>query len=249
MKVQILSDIHLEFSNFIPPKTDAEVIVLAGDIGKSSNGVDWARKTWPDKEIVMVIGNHEFYNFDKSDVKLAMGITAIETGIHLLDSSEVILNNVRFLGATLWTDFRLFGYDQEPYALQAAQRGLNDFRLIREDGKLFTAKMSQELHEESVKWLKLKLSEPFDGKTVVVTHHCPSMQSVADRFKNDLLSACFASNLDGMFGFCDLWIHGHTHDCMDYTSNGTRVVCNPRGYVTSRGSENKKFNPELVIEI
>lgn len=249
MKIQILSDIHLEFSNFIPPQTDADVIVLAGDIGKSADGLDWARKTWPDKEIVAVLGNHEFYGYDKTDVELATKITAIENGIHLLDNSEVILNGVRFLGATLWTDFKLFGYDQEPYALQVAQRGLNDFRLIREDGKLFTAKRSQELHEESVKWLKLKLSEPFEGKTVVVTHHCPSMLSVADRFKNDLLAACFASNLDELFGKCDMWIHGHTHDCMDYVSEGTRVICNPRGYVRSGRSENLKFNADLLVEV
>lgn len=249
MKLQVLSDIHLEFSNFIPPKTDVDIIVLAGDIGKSADGLDWARKTWPDKEIVAVLGNHEFYSHDMPEERAYQQAVAKERGVHLLDNSEVILNGVRFLGATLWTDFKLFGYDQESYAIQAAQRGLNDFRLIREDGKLFTAKRSQELHEESVKWLKLKLSEPFDGKTVVVTHHCPSMLSVADRFKNDLLSACFASNLDELFGKYDLHIHGHTHDYIDYVSEGTRVICNPRGYVRNGRSENLKFDAGLVVEV
>lgn len=249
MKLQILSDIHLEFSNFVPPETDADVIVMAGDIGKSSNGVDWARQTWPDKEIVMVAGNHEHYGFDRLKTLDRLRKEASLMKMNFLENDEFILNNVRFLGATLWTDFKLFGYDQEWFAVQAGQRGLNDFRLITENGKPFTAKRSQELHEESVKWLKLKLSEPFNGKTVVVTHHVPSMLSVADRFKRDLLSASFASNLDDLFGRCDIWIHGHTHDCFDYVSEGTRVVCNPRGYITSRGAEYSKFNERLVIEI
>jgi len=138
----------------------------------------------------------------------------------------------------------------------AGQRGLNDFRVIQE-GRLgaFTPAQSIVLHERSLEWLKAKLDEPaavrqhFDGKTVVVTHHLPSMQSVVDRYKDSPLSACFASELDCLFGKMDLWIHGHTHDNLDYTANGTRVICNPRGYVTNQGQENCDFNPGLVIEI
>jgi hypothetical protein len=77
----------------------------------------------------------------------------------------------------------------------------------------------------------------------------PSKLSVADRFKNDLLSACFASELDHLFGMMDIWVHGHTHDNFDYIINGTRVICNPRGYVTYNGTENFDFNPKLVVEV
>lgn len=249
MKLHILSDLHLEFSDFIPPKTDADVVVLAGDIGKSIQGLVWARKVFPEKEIVYVAGNHEYYGIDISETNLSMRITAIELGIHLLENRSVIIGGTRFIGATLWTDFRLFGYDSEEQALQVGQRGLNDFRIIRDDSNIFTAKKSQELHEISIKYLKHELSQPFSGNTVVVTHHLPSKLSVADRFKHDLLSCCFASNCDDLFGRMDLWVHGHTHDNMDYVSEGTRVVCNPRGYVTRSGTENKQFNEGLVIEL
>lgn len=113
----------------------------------------------------------------------------------------------------------------------------------------FTPARSIELHEHSLAWVKGKLDTPFDGKTVVVTHHLPSKQSVVERFKDSLLSACFASELDYLFGKMNMWIHGHTHDNLDYEVNGTRVICNPRGYMTYRGAENFDFNPKLVVEI
>jgi predicted phosphodiesterase len=99
--------------------------------------------------------------------------------------------------------------------------------------------------------LQDRLDEDFEGKTVVVTHHLPSIQSVSERYKDSDLSACFASNLDYLFGEkVDVWIHGHTHDSLDYTVCGTRVICNPRGYERyGSGPENYDFNPELTIEI
>jgi hypothetical protein len=172
--------------------------------------------------------------------------------VTILDDSELALQqeNLRILGCTLWTDFCLFGEVTKLMAMRAGQQGLNDFRAIHE-GRLghFSPQHSIDLHEKSLAWLKAKLDEPFDGKTVVVTHHLPSKQSVVDRYKDDLLSACFASELDYLFGKMDLWIHGHTHDNLDYTVNGTRVICNPRGYVTMNGQENFDFNPGLVVDI
>jgi len=97
--------------------------------------------------------------------------------------------------------------------------------------------------------MKLK-QEPFDGPTVVVTHHAPSFKSVVPRFADSLLSACFASNLDQLMGFSELWIHGHMHDSLDYMANGTRVICNPRGYCRYEGSqENAEFNSNIMIEV
>jgi predicted phosphodiesterase len=250
MKLHILSDLHLEFSTFEPPATDADIIILAGDIGKGSNGIDWAREIFPNKEIVYVPGNHEFYGHRRPETLAMMRDAAQKVGVHLLDEDDLIIGNVRFLGCTLWTDFLLFGEAKKSTAMSDGQLCLNDFRVIREGEKIpFTPARSIELHEQSLAWLKAKLDEPFDGKTVVVTHHLPSRQSVVDRFKDALLSACFASELDYLFGKMVLWVHGHTHDNLDYEVNGTRVICNPRGYVTYRGAENFDFNPKLVIEI
>lgn len=126
---------------------------------------------------------------------------------------------------------------------------LNDFRRIGDGAISFSTGKSIELHEESLAWLRLALTHPFDGKTVVITHHLPSMSSVAQRYKTDLLSACFASELSHLFGEMSVWIHGHTHDSCDYEMNGTRVVCNPRGYVRSSHAENPRFNPSLIIQV
>jgi predicted phosphodiesterase len=250
MKLSILSDLHLEFSTFSPFNTDADVIVLAGDIAKGTKGIQWARSVFPEKEIIYVPGNHEFYGVERMNTLEEMRIVAAETGIHLLDNAALEIGGVRFLGATLWTDFCLFGDEKKEAAMMAGQNGLNDFRIIFERalGK-FTPARSIELHEASVDWLTSMLDSPFGGKTVVVTHHLPSEKSVVDRFKKEWLSACFASDLDHLFGKMDLWIHGHTHDNLDYETNGTRVICNPRGYVTYRGQENFDFNPALVVEI
>jgi predicted phosphodiesterase len=253
MKIHILSDLHNEFSIFEPlTGIDADVIVLAGDIGKGASGIFWARENFHDKEIVIISGNHEFYGRDMRETQALMSIAAREMGVHLLDDGEVIINGVRFLGTTLWTDFELYTSDDHRKKIYMAegQRVLNDFRLIHY-GRLghFSPGHSIDLHKVSLAWLTGKLAEPFDGKTVVVSHHLPSKLSVSERFKDDVLSPCFASNLDHLFGKMDLWIHGHTHDNFDYESNGTRVICNPRGYVTYLGAENFDFDPKLVVEI
>ena len=92
MKLHIISDIHLEFSTFEPPKTNADVIVLAGDVGKVGNGIHWARRTFPDKPIIYVIGNHEFYGTQRAETVARMHIDARAAGVHLLDDSEVIID-------------------------------------------------------------------------------------------------------------------------------------------------------------
>ncbi len=254
MKLHILSDIHLEFSSLSPPETEAGVIVLAGDVCKGHAGPGWARDAFPGQEIVYVPGNHEFYDSDRPGKLAKIRASAQENNVHLLDNDAVVISTqsgetVRFLGCTLWTDFLYFGENMKAAAMREGQTFLNDFRLIGEGRHRFTPARSIELHEESLTWLKAELAKPFDGKTVVVTHHLPSALSVSERFKDSLLTACFASNLDCLFGQMDLWVHGHTHDCMDYEANGTRVVCNPRGYVTWHGTENRFFQPKLIVEI
>ena len=136
--------------------------------------------------------------------------------------------------------------------MAVGQQGLNDFRAIQEGSRVhFSPIHSVELHNKSKAFLLEKLQTHFDGKTVVVTHHLPSKQSVSERFEKNLLSACFASDLadELLSKRVPLWIHGHTHDGFDYVENGTRVVCNPRGYVTYSGQENFDFSPALVVEI
>jgi predicted phosphodiesterase len=255
MKLHVLSDLHLEFADFTPASNNADLIVLAGDIGLRSEGVTWARKSFPQQEIIYVAGNHEFYGSQRCHVLEDIQNACVENDIHFLDDDVLQLQDsktktsIRFLGATLWTDFLLFGEELKSKCLTHGELYLNDFRRIRDGGRNFSPKKSIQLHEKSLVWLQKELETPFKGKTVVVTHHLPSMSSVAERYKPDLLSACFSSELAHLFGKMSLWIHGHTHDSCDYQMSGTRVVCNPRGYVRSNHAENPKFDPSLIIEI
>lgn len=268
MKIHVLSDLHLEFSSFFPPPEDADVVVLAGDIGKSSQGLQWALATfhWERPEgrrpaIIYVPGNHEFYGEEMIDLRpqlKAMAKLARKNGIRawVLDNDAVEIDGVRFLGTTLWTDYQLFGGGEEAaYAMRDAEAYIMDHKKISYGDRGFTTKDALGLHKECRAWLNRKLKAPFAGKTVVVTHHLPSMQSVADRYKKDMTSGAFASNLDHLVEQADIWIHGHTHDNFDYRVGRCRVVCNPRGYVRERyGSsgqsvENLEFNPGLVVEI
>lgn len=250
MKILILSDLHLEFASFTPHSAEVDVVILAGDIWKKDQGIYWARETWPNTEIIYVAGNHEFYGSERNAVIQLLRDAAEDTGVHFLDNDEVVINGIRFLGMTLWTDFLLFGLTRQEACMDAGIHGLNDFSQINEGVSLFTPADAIRLCNTSIRWLKSKLLDSsYTGKTVVITHHLPSMLSVAERYKNDILSACFASNLDGLLGHSQLWIHGHTHDCFDYTVNGTRVICNPRGYVYKGTQENLNFNSALIVEI
>ena len=142
----------------------------------------------------------------------------------------------------------LFGPGYKDQAVYVSRQTVNDFRgIIQHLGVPFTpADATAEFHE-SVAWLRQVLATPWDGRTVVLTHHAPSIQSVSDEFRNDFASAAFASNLENLIAShdIDLWVHGHTHRCFDYKLGNTRVICNPRGYP----HEQNNFNPNLVVEI
>jgi predicted phosphodiesterase len=263
MKLHILSDLHNEFDCFDPPEIEADVVVLAGDINLHTRGIEWAIENWKDSKtaILYVIGNHEFYHAELHGIrqqirKRAEVARSRGAAIWVLDDESVELNDpavgkpVRFLGATLWTDYKLFGDDAMAFAMKHAERELNDHRIIRcSPQDRFPAAEAARLNRESVSWLAAELAMPYAGKSVVITHHLPSGLSVAPRFKAEPLSAAFASHLDHLVEKADLWIHGHTHDNFDYWLGRCRVVCNPRGYISARGIENPSFIPDLVVEI
>lgn len=252
MKLHILSDLHLSVSNLEVPRTNAEILVLAGDIARPREAIAWASGF--DLPVLYVAGNHEFYGGDLSGTIRDLKQLGVGTNVRVLDCDEVVIGGVRFLGATLWTDFMLFGAgEQYGWAIAQAQNSIRDFSRIRLDatsGRLFSPADAAALFGRHVAWLQAKLDEPFSGPTVVVTHHAPSPQSLHPRFANLPLSACFVSDVEYLMGKkrVVLWIHGHTHDSFDYTVNGTCVVCNPRGYAKNGVNENAAFDPALTVE-
>jgi Icc-related predicted phosphoesterase len=266
MKILILSDLHLEFDRFSPvhkgERIDegVDVVVLAGDIAEGLQGIRWARETFATKEIVYVAGNHEYYDRHFEHLQAEMRDVANRMGVYFLDQDSVGLFGVRFLGATLWTDFSVFGESKKPAAMFDAMRYMNDYKCIQTScappghevagSRRLHPRDTVRLHEQAVAWLGRELDQADAGKTVVVTHHAPHRHSVHGRYANDILTAAYVSDLGRLMGRSNLWIHGHMHDGCDYVVNGTRVVCNPRGYARWDVSvENARFNPGGTLEI
>ncbi len=247
MKLHILNDLHTEFEDFEPPATDADAVVLAGDIGVGMDGLRWAETHFPDRPVIYVPGNHEFYHHDIALIDKLKAEAPCH--IHVLDDDQVIINGVRFLGCILWTDFELFGEADKVFAMQQARQRMTDFSIIRNSGRRFAPEDAIGLHTSSRNWLAAMLAEPFAGKTVVVTHHAPSSRSVHPRYASDLLTPAFASNLEHVMDGdrVALWVHGHMHEPFDYEIHGTRVVCNPRGYAPNALAPG--FRPDFVVEM
>jgi Icc-related predicted phosphoesterase len=251
MKIRVLSDLHLEFQSWTPPAVSAHVVVLAGDIHSGAEGIHWGREHFPASEIVYVPGNHEFYGSEMQDMLEKMRRAAKRSGVHLLDADSVEIDGVRFLGATLWTDFALYGAEPKDIARSMAigQSMMADYQVIRwKDTGPLAPDETRSIHKLQVAWLTAALSKPFAGSTVVISHHLPHPNSVHAKYLGDPLNPGFASDLSALLRPpVTLWIHGHTHESMDYEVEGTRVVCNPRGYLPQE--PNKHFNPKLVVEI
>lgn len=247
MKIHLLSDLHLEEASFSPRAVEADVVVLAGDIATQGRAVAWARASFS-QPVLFVPGNHDFYGGDLDATLRDMRAQAKGSNVHVLDNDEVVLGGVRFLGVTLWTDYRLTG--NEPLAQWDAQQTLKDFKAITEGGSraLIPSTLAQ-LHAQSCKFLLDKLCEPFAGKTVVLSHHAPTELSLSAAYRQapGHLNSAFASHLDRLMGApVALWLHGHTHDSVDLDLYGTRVRCNPRG---CPGGFNEAFDPELVLTV
>jgi predicted phosphodiesterase len=248
MKIHVLSDLHTEFAPFHPPETGADVVVLAGDTATGIEGMRMARDWFPGRPVLYVAGNHEFYRESTPRLQRKLAQAGDAWGIHYLENRAVVVDGVRFLGCTLWTDFELFGERQ--VAMAAAQAVMNDFRLIRVDPEYrrFRPADARVSHLISLDWLVRTLETPFDGPTVVVTHHAPSLRSVNPPFREHPATPAYASDLEWLLdGRVAMWIHGHTHVCLDYEVGGTRVVSNQRGYAEEDPVDD--FDPACVVEL
>lgn len=250
MKIRVFSDLHLEFQDWFPPESDSDVVVLAGDIHVGVRGIEWARRSFPLLPVVYVPGNHEFYGADLHVLTEELYACGERLGVDVLDGRTAVIAGVRFLGATLWTDFALEGADQESInrAMSAARQGMSDFYLIRNGRRAFSPADARSINLARVEWLRTKLSDDFAGTTIVVTHHLPVRQSIHAKYAGSTLNPSFASDLSHLMGRrVPIWIHGHTHESFDYTVNGTRVVCNPRGYLPMEA--NPAFDPVLTLDV
>ena len=274
MKIAVMSDLHLEldakcasaplqavpssaieFSNK-PPQPHADLLILAGDVHSGALGIDWVLRHFAMPAII-IGGNHEPYGHElfrvirinRERARATNGrITFLERSTW--EGTGANGERIRVIGATLWTDFRLYGTPGP--SMRVAQERLADFEVINiERGyRLRTLQPvdTTRLHTATLAFLRKELSREFEGTTIVVTHHAPSPRSIARRFRNDPLNPAFASDLEAFIERYEpaLWVHGHMHDSFDYRLGRTRVVCNPRGYFPHQ--LNPDFRPLLVVE-
>ena len=257
MRIWVISDLHLEFdaplfesgSLKIP---NADICVVAGDIMNGcGNSIRWLDKmVAPVMPVIFVAGNHEFYGHSIFEGLEWARIHAAECPtVHFLENDVAIIDGVRFLGCTLWTDFALDG--DVRWGAANFEGRLNDARQIAwrmlPAREAFTANRALELHHRSRAFLQRELAKDFGGPTVMVTHHAPHQRSVHRRWKGSSLNPSFASDLSDLIaaGEPELWVHGHVHESFDYRIGNTRVICNPKGYT----NENPAFNSGLVVEV
>lgn len=279
MRIQLASDLHLEFlkdrfprERIIEPAFGADLLVLAGDIANGIQGVQMFAN-WP-VPVLYAIGNHEAYGFEFEALRHAVRRATRGTSVVLLDNDVADLRRfehwaasrteelmgIRILGCTLWTDYQLPGARLSGRrAMDHAENHIADHRAIHTtSGAPFSPRDARREHQASVAWLAQELGRPFDGKTVVITHHAPHVRSVHPRYAGDLLNPAFASHLPALVAQADLWLHGHVHDTFDYIDGRCRVVANPLGYPRNRDAaahardlifENSAFRHALVVEV
>jgi len=262
MRLQLASDLHLELlartwpqECQITPAPGAEVLVLAGDIERGLRAIErFAR--WP-VPVLYVAGNHEFYDGRWESLRAGLRRAAEGAAVRFMDNEVVVLDGVRFLGATLWTDYGLAGIARTE-AMAVAEDFLLDHRRITTCTGPFRAAQALEDHQRSRAWLARELSRDRTASTVVITHHGPHPASIHPRFAGSAVNGAFVSDLTELVEQADLWLHGHVHDSFDYRVGRCRVVTNPRGYALNRREaasvdqlqfENRAFALERLIDV
>lgn len=258
-KIQVTSDIHLEFMGYDYDLeiTDADVVVFAGDIGVGVRHAEWFEKELErhDKPFVYVMGNHEFYHQNMQEIRAYWQAFADNyPNFNLLDNSTAIIDGTVFVGGTLWTNLD-GGNPNSEFMINEA---LNDFISISKDetGERFRAGDSAKEFDITFDYIKMiHEMRHADDRLVIVTHHSPSFHSTSPMFKGSAINGAFASDLNWFLGNskANLWIHGHMHNESDYILGDTRIVANPKGY-PNEGSYNrykapKQWNGGKIVEI
>lgn len=242
MKVRLWSDVHLEFGDlpFTPRDDDKEtVLVIAGDFQVGSNSFDFLREICPKfKAVVYTCGNHEYYGQVMQHVDTDLfRLTDEIANFHFLNPGVVVIDDVRFVGATLWTDLN----NNDPVIMQCAKYMMNDYRKIKykrsvESGDAYypiTPEITCTINRDHRNFICTVLDSPHAGKTVVFTHHPPLEECAKNKFyqADDPLTFAYCNTgLEPWIAKADYWFHGHVHNWVDIEHEGCRIIARPRGY-------------------
>tara|TARA_Y100000034_G_C6894417_1_gene412054 strand:- start:397 stop:1164 length:768 start_codon:yes stop_codon:yes gene_type:complete len=243
MRINYMSDLHLEFGPMEIEPDGGDILVLAGDINIKGR-VDWIN-TIANKfnHVLYILGNHEFYRGTIDNIYKKIKERLVDN-VHLLENESITIDDVTFHGATLWSDF----LNGNPMSYLQCNQEINDYRLIRAGtGKQrFRPQLAHKLHYISKAFLQENVKEG----DIVITHMAPSLLSIHEKYKNDMnINGAYASDLSELILDTKpkLWFHGHMHYSFDYTIGNTRILCNPRGYI---GEElNHRFDPNALTYV
>lgn len=253
MKIHQVSDLHLEWGPCELPGGD--ILILAGDtieirnIEKKESFIDFFEELKKYREVLYIFGNHEYYYGDINESIDSFKEFLQEykiSNVTVLEDSYKIIDDVIFIGATLWSDF----YKDNPCVKWSASRRMNDFKLVECAHFPFNPDLALEKHNFSKNYIEKIVKENSEKDVVLITHHAPSYRSISREYVNDDLNGAYASDCEYLFYENEnikLAFHGHIHSSSDYMINKTRVLCNPRGYVGH--GENSEFICPMEIEL
>ena len=229
-----MSDLHLEFTDYAPAvvaNAGEDLVVLAGDIGAGTEGIQWAKRAFPESPVLYVLGNHEFYGFDFQQLIEEAYAACAGSNVHMLENDSFRFRGIRFLGMSLWTNFLLAGPEGQLQAMQACERRINDYRFIFSGSRNLLVHETVERHAQSAAWLKQELAGSDE------TTMAPCLAARNPRYALDDITNTFTSDLpDEYFKGPKAWIFGHTHHSMAGTPHvDTRLYSNQRGYPRERG--------------
>jgi Icc-related predicted phosphoesterase len=249
MKLWIMSDLHLSALRWRPSRIPPhDVLVVAGDVkeGMAEFHDELSKiRHITQKPVIAVPGNHDHFGQSLGSFMQWDG------GVHILPAGDTItIDGVRFIGATLWTDWLL--NDREYQAQAWAARHMPDYGSItRPGGDLIWPRDGSDQHDLHRAAIEAVLQQPHAGPTVVVTHHAPSIQSLKPGDRTHEFAGAYASDLEDVMTRYrpQLWVHGHIHHASDYRVGATRIICNPRGYQAEDWEERTGWQEDLVIDV
>lgn len=236
MKIRVLSDLHMEFTNYLPAHLDPvgeDLVVLAGDIGVGIDGIEWAKAAFAGRRVIYVLGNHEYYRHDWNELLVRARKAAQGSNVTFLENDVLDIDGVRILGCTLWTDFKARGAERYEKSAELARRSMNDYLAITnlaQKRRVILPIDVAERCEDSYWWLQQKIQRS-EQPLLVITHHAPTMHGINPRFAHDPLNPAFHNAFDELVvPPVVAWIYGHNHYNVDHVVNGVRLISNQRGY-------------------
>jgi len=256
--IQLASDLHigeylaegLEIPFRVHPQ--ANLLILAGDIDIGLQGMDFARTL--DVPTLYVPGVLEHAGLEPEVAAPLMKLDSSRTKVRVLQNDAVVINGIRFLGTTLWPNFGPPSLLKGPESVGIAV-AMTDYGTLQDGGKTMTYSGLWARHQAAVAWLSQRLAEPFDGPTVVISHHIPHPKSIPRQGAGDPFAAPCQTRLTALMTFVDYWFHGNVHVACDYRIRDCRVICNPVGapadhrYPYSVAQDSNRYDPELLTRI